>query len=161
MGWRDVGFMGSEYYETPNIDKIAEQGMVFTNAYSNAPNCAPARACVLVGPAYADEAQVYTVQPGDTMLTIAAWHNLTATQLASANGLRWAAPVHAGQKLSVPDAEALAANQETGTYTVRPGDTLIGIAARHGVSVSQLASANGLRTNSWAWTMADRRYSTP
>ena len=42
MGWRDVGFMGSEYYETPNIDKLASKGMVFTNAYSNAPNCAPA-----------------------------------------------------------------------------------------------------------------------
>ncbi|MHC4205630.1 MAG: sulfatase-like hydrolase/transferase, partial [Planctomycetota bacterium] len=40
MGWRDVGFMGSEYYETPNIDRLASQGMVFTNAYSNAPNCA-------------------------------------------------------------------------------------------------------------------------
>jgi lipoprotein-anchoring transpeptidase ErfK/SrfK len=36
-------------------------------------------------------------------------------------------------------------------YTVRPGDTLIGIAARHGVSVSRLARANGLRWNSWVY----------
>ncbi|MFH1719351.1 MAG: sulfatase-like hydrolase/transferase, partial [Planctomycetota bacterium] len=42
MGWRDVGFMGSKYYQTPNIDRLASEGMVFTNAYSNAPNCAPA-----------------------------------------------------------------------------------------------------------------------
>ncbi len=41
MGWRDVGFMGSRYYETPNIDRLARQSMVFTNAYANAPNCAP------------------------------------------------------------------------------------------------------------------------
>jgi len=60
MGWRDVGFMGSEYYETPNIDKIAGRGMVFTNAYSNAPNCAPARACLLSGQ-YSPRHGVYTV----------------------------------------------------------------------------------------------------
>ena len=42
--------------------------------------------------------------------------------------------------------------QEAGTYyTVRAGDTLIGIAARHGVSVSQLARANGLRWNVWVY----------
>jgi len=60
MGWRDVGFMGSEYYETPNIDRLASQGMVFTNAYSNAPNCAPARACLLSGQ-YSPRHGVYTV----------------------------------------------------------------------------------------------------
>lgn len=31
MGWRDVGFMGSEYYLTPNIDALAAEGMIFTN----------------------------------------------------------------------------------------------------------------------------------
>jgi arylsulfatase A-like enzyme len=49
MGWRDAGFMGSRYYETPNIDKLASEGMVFTNAYANAANCAPTRACLLTG----------------------------------------------------------------------------------------------------------------
>ncbi len=49
MGWRDVGFMGSEYYETPNIDKLAAEGMVFTNAYAAASNCAPSRACMMSG----------------------------------------------------------------------------------------------------------------
>ncbi|UCC97265.1 MAG: sulfatase [Phycisphaerales bacterium] len=61
MGWRDVGFMGSRYYETPNIDKLAAHGMVFTNAYSNAPNCAPARACLLSGQ-YSPRHGVYTVE---------------------------------------------------------------------------------------------------
>ncbi len=60
MGWRDVGFMGSTYYETPHIDKLASQGMVFTNAYSNAPNCAPSRACLLSGQ-YGPRHGVYTV----------------------------------------------------------------------------------------------------
>ena len=49
MGWRDVGFMGSEYYETPNIDNLAAKGMIFTNAYAAAANCAPSRACLMSG----------------------------------------------------------------------------------------------------------------
>lgn len=49
MGWRDVGFMGSEYYETPNLDELAAGGMIFTNAYASASNCAPSRACMLSG----------------------------------------------------------------------------------------------------------------
>lgn len=60
LGWKDVGFMGSEYYETPNIDRVAREGMVFTNAYSNGPNCAPSRACLLSGQ-YAPRHGVYTV----------------------------------------------------------------------------------------------------
>jgi len=49
MGWRDVGFMGSEYYETPNIDALAADGMIFTNAYAASANCAPSRACMMSG----------------------------------------------------------------------------------------------------------------
>ena len=44
MGWNDVSFMGSEYYETPNIDFLADNGMVFTQGYASAANCAPSRA---------------------------------------------------------------------------------------------------------------------
>ena len=60
MGWKDVGFMGSTYYRTPHIDKLASQGMVFTNAYANAANCAPTRACLLSGQ-YTPRHGVYTV----------------------------------------------------------------------------------------------------
>lgn len=49
MGWEDVGFMGSKYYETPNIDQLSRLGMVFTNGYSAASNCAPSRACLMTG----------------------------------------------------------------------------------------------------------------
>ena len=48
-GWKDAGFMGSDFYETPNIDRLAAEGMIFTDAYSSAANCAPARACLLSG----------------------------------------------------------------------------------------------------------------
>lgn len=49
MGWRDTGFMGSEYYDTPNIDSLAAMGRVFTNGYAAAANCAPSRACLMTG----------------------------------------------------------------------------------------------------------------
>ncbi|HUT30389.1 MAG TPA: sulfatase [Sedimentisphaerales bacterium] len=60
MGWKDVGFMDSKYYETPNIDKLAGEGVVFTSAYANAPNCAPSRACLMSGQ-YTPRHGIYTV----------------------------------------------------------------------------------------------------
>lgn len=60
LGWTDLGFMGRQYYETPRIDKLAGEGVVFTNAYSNAPNCAPTRACLMSGQ-YSPRHGVYTV----------------------------------------------------------------------------------------------------
>lgn len=49
LGWKDLGCMGSTYYETPKLDAFARQGMRFTNAYAGAANCAPSRACLLSG----------------------------------------------------------------------------------------------------------------
>ncbi len=49
LGWRDLGFMGSHFYETPQLDKLAKQSLVFTNGYAAAANCAPSRACMLTG----------------------------------------------------------------------------------------------------------------
>ena len=60
LGWKDASFMGSDYYETQYIDKLSKQGMIFTNAYANAPNCAPSRACLLSGQ-YSPRHGIYTV----------------------------------------------------------------------------------------------------
>ena len=62
LGWRDVGFMGNDFVKTPNIDRIAREGMTFTHAYANAPNCAPTRACLMSGQ-YSPRHGVYTVHP--------------------------------------------------------------------------------------------------
>lgn len=59
-GWRDCGFMGSDYYETPEIDALAEGGMVFTNAYAASANCAPSRASLLSGQ-YNPRHEIYNV----------------------------------------------------------------------------------------------------
>ena len=60
LGWTDLGCFGSTYYETPNLDRLCAQGMKFTDAYSPAANCAPARACVLSGQ-YAPRHGLYSV----------------------------------------------------------------------------------------------------
>ena len=49
LGWADLGCYGSEYYETPHIDRLARQGMRFTQAYAACPACSPTRASILTG----------------------------------------------------------------------------------------------------------------
>ncbi|MFW5802765.1 MAG: sulfatase [Verrucomicrobiota bacterium] len=49
MGWKDLTCTGSEFYETPNIDRLAAEGMRFTNAYASCPVCSPTRASILTG----------------------------------------------------------------------------------------------------------------
>jgi arylsulfatase A-like enzyme len=60
LGWTDLGCQGSRYYETPNIDKMAKDGMRFTAAYTCGPNCQPSRAALISGQ-YGPRTGVYTV----------------------------------------------------------------------------------------------------
>ena len=106
----------------------------------------------------------YIVRPGDTLLRIAMRHGLTVQRLAMANGMHANAWVYIGQRLKFPTGPGAAAGaaSETGatsgapptagsTYVVRPGDSLIGIAVRHGIGVRQLAAANGLQATAWVY----------
>lgn len=63
LGWKDTGYQGSDFHETPNIDRLAREGMVFSAGYAAAANCAPSRACLLSGQ-YTPRHGVYAV--GDT-----------------------------------------------------------------------------------------------
>lgn len=49
IGWRDCGCNGSTFYETPNIDRLASEGMRFTDAYAACPVCSPTRAAIMTG----------------------------------------------------------------------------------------------------------------
>lgn len=67
LGWADVGFTydvlgigGPRFYETPNIDRLARESVIFLDAYANAPNCAPSRACLMSGQ-YTPRHGIYTV----------------------------------------------------------------------------------------------------
>lgn len=81
MGWRDLGCMGNTFVETPNIDRLARAGVVFTQAYASAPNCAPTRACLMSGQ-WPPRHGIYTVvdprqPPGSP------WHKLLAAESGS------------------------------------------------------------------------------
>jgi LysM repeat protein len=107
-------------------------------------------------PALAAETR-YTVQPGDTLYSISRRYNVNVASLASANGLTLNSWLYTGQQLVIPGAAAAPAQtpvttSESGnTYTVKAGDTLLTIAARQGLRVSQLAAANGLAWNAWVY----------
>lgn len=49
LGYTDLSCMGSTFYETPNIDRIAVQGTMFTNGYANCRVCSPSRASIMTG----------------------------------------------------------------------------------------------------------------
>lgn len=49
MGWMDLACQGNQLVETPNIDRLARQGMRFTDAYAAAPVCSPTRAAIMTG----------------------------------------------------------------------------------------------------------------
>ena len=49
MGWRDLGCYGSTFYETPHLDRMAAEGVRFTDAYASCPVCSPTRASVMTG----------------------------------------------------------------------------------------------------------------
>ena len=64
LGWSDLSYMGSEFYETPNIDKLSRSGMIFYNGYASSANCAPSRATMLSGK-YHTEHGIYSVKNSD------------------------------------------------------------------------------------------------
>jgi arylsulfatase A-like enzyme len=64
MGWADVNYLGFKnagFYETPNIDRLAKEGMIFHRFYPSAANCAPSRASMITG-TYSPRHHVYLPQ---------------------------------------------------------------------------------------------------
>ncbi len=49
LGYREVGFMGQKHISTPNLDRLAKEGIVMTRSYSASPVCAPTRCSLLSG----------------------------------------------------------------------------------------------------------------
>ncbi len=93
----------------------------------------------------------YTVRSGDTLSAIATRFGVSMSDLQRWNSIGNPSSIRVGQRIKVyggKDSGAPAASTKGGTtttYTVRRGDTLWGIASKHGVSQSDLQSWNGIR----------------
>ena len=124
---------------------------------------------LLIPAAPASAAGPHTVQPGETLWSIAAANNLTTRTVAAFNGVSEDHQVVLGSTIMVPstvegyaslqqaglvpaDPAQAAAPSSQGSYTVVAGDTLSGIAARAGLSASSLAAANGLDPSAFLLT---------
>ncbi|WIB78873.1 LysM peptidoglycan-binding domain-containing protein [Curtobacterium sp. MCPF17_002] len=95
----------------------------------------------------------YTVRQGDTVSGIAARFGLSAQEVLVRNGLGWNTIIHPGQTLHLASTPAVrtastASTSSTGSYHVKQGDTVSGIASRVGVSTTALLSANTLSSRS-------------
>lgn len=49
LGWTDLGYMGSDFYESPHIDSLSKESFVFDNAYSSSSVCSPSRSAIMTG----------------------------------------------------------------------------------------------------------------
>ena len=99
--------------------------------------------------AQSGQEQVYVVQPGDTLSSIAAYFGVSLADLLAVNRLDDPDHIAVGQRLIIP-APGMSSDRtgETATaqvYVVQPGDTLWAIAMRYGVTVDELMQANGLQ----------------
>lgn len=94
LGWADINTfdpLQRSYYETPNIDKLAEQGMKFNQAYSNAANCAPTRAALMSGQYYPHQPIYHVGNPSQgKMIPAPNAHSLPLEKITIAETLKQA-----------------------------------------------------------------------
>lgn len=101
-------------------------------------------------PSYSGPTSTYKVKSGETLIGIANDLGISAEQIAEINNFNANARLQAGQVIKLPvkkEVVSVQLNDKPVSYKVQSGDTLTGVAARYGVSVSELAAANNMATN--------------
>jgi len=157
--------MAPQVHAGPSVLPSALMHGGLAAAVQSAAKSASIPAAVIAGTVPAGISQVvptapktHTVAPGDTVSGIAAKYKLNTAVLLKLNNLGASTLIHPGQKIKLAAGAAAAApsapvapqigNTSAGSYVVKAGDTLGGIAAKHGISLSSVFSLNGLNGNS-------------
>ena len=150
---------------------IPGQGNAAKSGKSPAKSTAPQSSTRSSGQKSTSTGGTITVRAGDTLSGIAHRHGTTIAALASANKINAGSFIYPGQKLTLPGTKATStsgsqkagsnsSSQKSsgqkststgGTITVRAGDTLSGIAHRHGTTIAALASANKINAGSFIY----------
>ncbi|MEZ4969180.1 MAG: sulfatase [Flavobacteriaceae bacterium] len=116
LGWSDLSGYGSDLHETPNLDRLAKQGLKFTNAYAAAPICTPSRASIMTGKFPA-------------RLHMTTWHENSGTP-APNNRDKLMPPATIGN-LPLEETTIAEAFQQAGYFTAHVGKWHLGDAAHY------------------------------
>lgn len=124
MGWMDSSVYGSKYYESPQMARLAADGMRFTNAYSPSPLCSPTRASIMTG-----------LYPHRLKITTPACHlpELGREPAVSAHGPQWCrtTAVESRRKLPLAEFTIAEALKAAGYKTAFFGKWHLGKAAKY------------------------------
>lgn len=120
-----------------NYEKYAEAVVKAVTDYKGLPYSKPGSSAGTV---------LYTVQSGDSLYGIARRYNTTVNEIKRLNGLT-SDLLTVGRQLLLPSSESIDEPKQDGTYTVKLGDTLYGVARTYGVTVDELKKANNLTNN--------------
>ena len=161
-----AGKFGLDTNEVLTLNNLQANTIIYPGQKIKLGGDAPAPAPAAQPSAPASTGSSYTVKPGDTLGAIAARHGVQLSEVFGWNGLNMGSLIDPGQKIQlgaggttpapatpapvVPAATPAAtpAAPSSGSYTIKAGDTLSGIAARHGVKLADILAANQLTMSS-------------
>ncbi|MCX6500005.1 MAG: LysM peptidoglycan-binding domain-containing protein [Arthrobacter sp.] len=171
-----AGKFGLDTYAVLKLNNLQANTVIYPGQTikltGTASAAAPAPAAPAPAPAAPAGGQAYTVKSGDTLSGIAARHGVKLSEVFDWNGLNMRSVIYPGQQVKIgtgaaapaapaptapaapapaapaPAAPAPAAPASSGSYTIKAGDTLSGIAARNSVKLSDILSANQLTMSS-------------
>ena len=161
-----AGKFGLDTNEVLTLNNLQANTIIYPGQKIKLGGDAPAPAPAAQPSAPASTGSSYTVKPGDTLGAIASRHGVQLSEVFGWNGLNMGSIIYPGQKIQlgaggtapapatpapvVPAATPAAtpAAPSSGSYTIKAGDTLSGIAARHGVKLADILAANQLTMSS-------------
>jgi Lyzozyme M1 (1,4-beta-N-acetylmuramidase) len=133
----------------PGINGRVDENIAYTDKVvsSGAPSAKPVnKPAAKPQPVSRPASGTYTVRPGDTLSGISSRFGTSVQAVAAINGIRNVNLIRVGQVLKLKATSKPAAKPAPSSmYTIRSGDTLSAIAAKHGTTVSKLAALNGIK----------------